>query len=132
MVEQADLLVTINWNTDETDVDLHIKEAGGETCYYKNNRTSAGGHLSKDMTEGFGPEMYFIKKAPKGISQIKVDYYSDNESRFKEKTKVYLCIYKNWGRANEEIIRRVITLKSEDELDKKSKDDRQLIASLKF
>ena len=132
MVEQADLLVTINWNTDETDVDLHVKEAEGETCNYRNDRTNAGGHLSKDMTEGFGPEMYFIKKAPKGVSQIKVDYYSDNESRFKEKTKVYLCIYKNWGRPNEEITRQVITLKSEDVLKKENKDKMQLIARLKF
>ncbi|OJJ23179.1 hypothetical protein BKI52_02150 [marine bacterium AO1-C] len=132
MVEEADLLVTINWNTDETDVDLHVKEAGGETCYYKNKRTKTGGHLSKDMTEGFGPEMYFVKKAPKGIAQIKVDYYSDNESRFKEKTKVYLCIYKNWGRPNETMIRQVITLKSEDILKKENKDALQLIARLKF
>lgn len=131
LVEKADLLITVNWNTNETDVDLHVKEANGKICYYKNNRTKGGGYLSEDMTEGFGPEMYFVRKASKGDYQIKVDFYAENRSRFKEKTKVYLCIYKNWGKANEQVTRQVITLGSED-IKKKKKDKMQLIANLKF
>lgn len=129
-VDKADLLVTINWNTDETDVDLHVTEANGETCYYQNNRTSAGGYLSKDMTQGFGPEMYFIKTAPKGACDIKVNYYSDNTSRYDEKTKVYLRVYKNWGKPNEKITRQVISLSSYDI--RRSGDKLYLISKLKF
>lgn len=122
--EQADLLVTITWSTNETDVDLHVKEANGETCYYKNDRTKAGGHLSKDMTEGFGPEMYFMNQASEGNYEVLVKYFSDNESRYQEKTKVYLCIYRNWGKSNEEVIRKIVTLVKEKE--------KQKIAELKF
>lgn len=122
--EQADLLVTITWSTDNTDVDLHVKEASGETCYYKHDRTKAGGHLSKDMTEGFGPEMYFLNQASKGNYEVLVKYFSDNENRYQEKTKVYLCIYRNWGKDNEEVIRKIVTLAE--------KKEKQKMAELKF
>ena len=59
-VGNPDLIVTMMWNTDRTDVDLHILEPSGEECFYKNPNTRAGGRITADVTEGFGPEMYTL------------------------------------------------------------------------
>ena len=40
-LRRADVLVTITWNTDNSDVDLHVIEPTGEECSYKNRRTSS-------------------------------------------------------------------------------------------
>jgi tetratricopeptide (TPR) repeat protein len=33
--QNADVMVTIMWNTDNTDIDLHVVEPSGERCYYE-------------------------------------------------------------------------------------------------
>src|SRR6202021_1679315 len=63
----ADLRVTITWNTDATDVDLWVIEPDGTKCFYQHNRTKNGGQLSQDQTQGYGPERYQIVTAPKGV-----------------------------------------------------------------
>ena len=65
-LEEADLVVVIAWNTDGTDVDLHVTEPGGEECYYRNRQTATGGQLSCDVTTGYGPERYVLRRAAPG------------------------------------------------------------------
>ena len=56
----TDLLVTISWNTDGTDVDRHVVEPGGEECFYKNSTTRTGGHITKSVQLIEGKEMHQI------------------------------------------------------------------------
>ena len=109
-LEKVDLIVTIMWNTDRTDVDLHVIEPNGEECYYKHKKTKIGGNITQDVTQGYGPEMYRLKKAIYGKYRIRAKYYSSDQSRAGTRTKVYATIYKNWGRENEEVIKKVVTL----------------------
>jgi len=55
---KLDLLVALSWNTDGTDVDMHVIEPTGEECYYQHRDTKIGGPLSQDVTQGYGPEQY--------------------------------------------------------------------------
>ncbi|MGK0390666.1 MAG: hypothetical protein ACI94Y_003426 [Maribacter sp.] len=112
----ADLLVTISWNTDNTDIDLHVKEPTGEVCFYQNKVTKIGGTITQDVTQGYGPEMYILNTAKKGKYEIKVNYYSSDANRNSTRTKIYATIYKNWGKKNEEIIKKVVTLKEGKEM----------------
>lgn len=114
--KEADVLVTISWNTDNTDIDLHVKEPTGEVCFYKNKTTKIGGQITKDVTQGYGPEMYVLKKSKKGEYKISVNYYSSDTNRTSTRTKVYATIYKNWGKENEEVIKKVVTLKKGKEM----------------
>lgn len=115
---EADLMVTITWNTDNTDIDLHVIEPSGEECYYSHPQTASGGQLSQDVTQGYGPEMYYLTKAPKGDYQIKAHYYSSNLNRTSTRTKVSCTLYRNWGRPNETVQRQVITLENgKDKMD---------------
>lgn len=112
----ADLLVTISWNTDNTDIDLHVKEPTGEVCFYQNKTTKMGGTITQDVTQGYGPEMYILNTAKKGTYEVKVNYYSSNNNRNSTRTKIYATIYKNWGKENEEVIKKVVTLKEGKEM----------------
>jgi hypothetical protein len=50
----VDLRIVLAWDTDMTDMDLWVTEPSGERCSYENNLTRIGGHLSRDLTEGYG------------------------------------------------------------------------------
>jgi len=94
--------VAISWNTDRTDIDLHIIEPSGEECYYSHNKTRSGGYITRDVTQGFGPEMYVNKKAPKGKYELLVNYYSSDRNKLGLKTKVMVRTIRHWG-TNKEV-----------------------------
>jgi tetratricopeptide (TPR) repeat protein len=93
----VDLRIVIDWNKDETDIDLHIVEPGGEECFYGHKQSGAGGRLSEDFTQGYGPEEYQIKNAQKGKYQIRVNYYGDRYQKQQVPAVLKLTIYKNFG-----------------------------------
>jgi hypothetical protein len=57
------LMIWLGWDTDKTDVDLHVKEPNGREVYYGNKRGEVGGLLSQDVTQGYGPVVYILKDA---------------------------------------------------------------------
>ncbi len=105
-----DLTIIIGWNTDRTDVDLHVVEPSGEECYYKNRSTKSNGSITADVTEGFGPEMYTIRKADHGKYAVKVNFYGSDANRTTARTKVYVTVYENLGKKNEIVTNEVVTL----------------------
>ncbi|HWO22090.1 MAG TPA: DUF2135 domain-containing protein [Kofleriaceae bacterium] len=109
-LRQADVLVTITWNTDNSDVDLHVIEPTGEECSYKNRRTRIGGQLTQDVTRGYGPEMYVLPRAPEGRYSIRAHYYARDRNRASARTKVYATITEGWGTANERVTEQVLAL----------------------
>lgn len=111
----AKLIVAIAWNTDRTDIDLHVKEPSGEECYYSHNRTKSGGMLTKDVTAGFGPEMYINKNAPNGRYNVAVNYYSSDRNKLGLKTKILVRTIKNWGTPEQRNTVKTMTLRSQKE-----------------
>ncbi|MFN3405606.1 MAG: hypothetical protein ACK40G_16025 [Cytophagaceae bacterium] len=109
-------VVTIMWNTDNSDVDLHVIEPSGEECFYSNAITKSGGSISRDITTGYGPEMYTTSKLKSGDYMVKVKYFNSNRNRATARTKVYATIYKNFGRDNAEIIRKTVSLEDSKEM----------------
>ncbi len=99
--QQADLLVTITWNTDRTDVDLHVLEPTGERCYYQHRETELGGELTDDVTQGYGPEMYVLRNGAAGEFRIGAHYYSGDPSRSKVRTRAHAAVYLGWGTPDE-------------------------------
>jgi tetratricopeptide (TPR) repeat protein len=99
----VDLRIVIDWNKDETDIDLHIIEPGGEECSYQNHNTKNGGRLSEDFTQGYGPEEYQIKQAKKGKYAIQVKYYGDRYQKQQVPSFIKLTVYKNFGRPDQSV-----------------------------
>jgi hypothetical protein len=109
-LDKADVVVTMMWNTDGTDVDLHVFEPTGEECYYQNRATQIGGRLTPDCTEGFGPEMYTLPNAKDGKYDIKVKYFASDSNRAGMRTKVYATVYQGWGTGKPKAVRKAVTL----------------------
>ncbi len=110
-----DIAVIMHWNTDRTDVDLHVTEPGGEECFYSHNRTASGGRLTQDITEGLGPEMYSLEHAPKGDFKVEAKYFGSDTNRTKAPTETLLTILRNVGRADSQSQTKRITLKGTGE-----------------
>ncbi len=109
-LDGADLVVMITWNTDSSDVDLHVTEPGGEECYYSNRRTKLGGELTQDVTQGYGPEMYVMKRAKGGTYAVRAHYFASQRNRASARTKVMAQVIENWGTPNERITEKTVTL----------------------
>lgn len=113
----VDIRILLNWDTDNSDMDLWVTDPDGEKCYYKNQLTKLGGMISDDFTDGYGPEEFMIKKAKKGKYIIQSEYYGSREQTLVGPTTIYFDIYTHYGTAKE--TKKTITLrltKDEDEV----------------
>lgn len=70
------LRVTLAWETDANDVDLHVVDPRGEECFYGHRTTAAGLELYEDITRGFGPEVVRTSGGVAGTYQVGVNYFS--------------------------------------------------------
>ena len=107
----VDLRVVMNWNMNNTDIDLWVTDPNGEKCMYSHSSTTTGGRISDDFTDGFGPEQFIIKKALKGKYRIEIDYFNDSQVTLAGPTTVMAEIWLHYGMASEE--KRTITLQME-------------------
>ncbi len=97
----VDIRVVINWNMNSTDIDLHVTDPNGETCSYSNRSTATGGRISRDITQGYGPEQFMIKKALKGKYKVYVNYFGDSQVKKEGPSTVMIEVYTNYGKANQ-------------------------------
>ncbi len=105
----ADLRIVMAWDTDLTDMDLHVIEPSDEECFYSHNRTVIGGHLSHDCTRGYGPEEYFVRKAMPGKYTVRAKFYGSQSQKALGGTTVQATVITNFGRPTEK--RSYLTLR---------------------
>lgn len=82
--EQNDIHVYLSWDTDRTDVDLWVITPSGEKVFYGHRQGKGGESLFDDVTSGYGPESFTVKKAQQGEYEIVVDYFSARRGPFPE------------------------------------------------
>ncbi len=111
-----DLRIVLSWDTDETDVDLHVLEPDGEEAFYRHRRTSSGAFMSEDVTTGYGPEEYLHKAAPKGAYKILAHYFASHRQALTGPAVVTATVYTGWGRENEK--RNVLSFRLDKPKDK--------------
>ena len=104
----VDIRVVLNWNKNDTDIDLWLTDPMGEKGYYANSRTKIGGRISNDFTAGYGPEQFMIKKAPKGKYKIEVNYYGDRQINISGPTTVTAEVYTQYATGRQQ--RKVIVM----------------------
>jgi hypothetical protein len=97
----VDMRVVIDWNSEATDVDLWVDEATGERAIFHNPRTAAGGRLSNDMTQGFGPEEYLLRRAPAGSYDVRANVFASDRINPNGAQRVTARIIRDFGRPNE-------------------------------
>jgi tetratricopeptide (TPR) repeat protein len=70
------LRVTLAWETDANDVDLHVVDPAGEECFYSHKGTRSGLALYEDITQGLGPEVIRTSALDRGTYHIGVRYFA--------------------------------------------------------
>ncbi|MCL1933738.1 MAG: DUF2135 domain-containing protein [Candidatus Azobacteroides sp.] len=98
----VDIRVVINWNMNNTDIDLHVKDPRGETCFYGHSRTEIGGRISRDITQGYGPEQFMLKKAISGKYEVFVNYFGDSQVKAEGPSTIMIEIYTSYSDKKEQ------------------------------
>ena len=92
-----DVSLILTWEDPTADVDLHIREATGESINYTHRESRQGGLLYYDITDGYGPEIYVLGNGQKGKYDLEVVYFSGSTANIKGT----LTILRNAGAADE-------------------------------
>lgn len=78
-VPVMDIWIQLTWNTDETDVDLHVWDPNYEHTYWWQKTEAedgiSGAELDVDDVDGYGPEHFTMESAQAGDYVVKVRYY---------------------------------------------------------
>jgi hypothetical protein len=110
----VDLRVVIEWNTAATDMDLWVDQPDGERSIYSNPETDIGGRLSNDMTSGYGPEEYLLRRAIDGEYAISVNVYASDAINPNGATMVTARLTRNFGRPDQRTEMMELELKPDD------------------
>ncbi len=97
----VDLRVVIDWTTDGSDMDLWIDEPTGERAIFNHPRTAIGGHLSRDVTQGYGPEEYLLRVAPPGSYTVQANVYAPDRLDPNGATLLTAHLIHDFGRPTE-------------------------------
>lgn len=111
----VDIRIVIDWNHNDTDIDLWVVDPRDEKAFFKNAETYIGGRISEDMTEGYGPEEFMLKNAIKGKYQVLIDYYSDSVQKISGPTILKVTLFTNYGKSNEKKVVKILRLGQEEE-----------------
>lgn len=99
----VDLRVVLEWNTDATDMDLWVDEPTGQRAMYSRPLTGIGGRLSNDMTSGYGPEEYLLRKAPDGTYTVRANVYGTDRLNPNGALTIRATVFRDYGRPGEQM-----------------------------
>jgi uncharacterized protein YfaP (DUF2135 family) len=95
------LRILLAWDTDNTDLDLHVVTPDGEHVYYGNRVLDNGGALDVDVTTGYGPEIFASAAPQPGTYLVYVNYYGSREDEA-NLTTAQISMITDEGQANEQ------------------------------
>lgn len=106
----VDIRVVMNWNKDMTDIDLWVTDPNGEKCFYGHRTTAIGGRMSEDVTQGFGPEQFMLKKAIKGKYKIETNFFAERQMSISGPTTISAEIYLMYSSGKQ--VKKMITFQN--------------------
>ncbi len=80
LAKRSRLSVIMSWDSDSTDLDLHVVSPDGEHTYYGARQAKNGGSLDVDVTDGYGPEIYSSPAPLKGRYLVYANYYGSGQA----------------------------------------------------
>ncbi|MBI2572153.1 MAG: DUF2135 domain-containing protein [Candidatus Schekmanbacteria bacterium] len=70
--------ILLSWDTDNTDLDLHVITPDGQHCYYGERVLENGAALDVDVTTGYGPEIFSTPAPQPGAYLVYVNLYGES------------------------------------------------------
>ena len=114
--EPVDIRVVLTWDTDNSDMDLWVTDPEDEKCYYGHRQTYLGGIISQDVTGGYGPEEFMLKKAPKGTYKIAVNYYGNRSQKQLFPVSLRITFFTHYGTPQEKKQETTVRLSNQREV----------------
>ena len=98
----VDVRVALSWDADNTDVDLWVTDPNGEKCYYSHRFTAIGGRMTPDCTQGYGPEVFLLKRALPGKYTVQAEFFGNRQQTLSGSTTLQMTLTTDFGRLNSE------------------------------
>ena len=114
--EPVDIRVVLTWDTDNSDMDLWVTDPEEERCFYRHRETYLGGIISQDVTGGYGPEEFMLKKAPKGNYKIEVNYYGNRSQKQLLPVSLRITFFTHYGTPQEKKQETTVRLSNQREV----------------
>jgi len=114
--EPVDIRVVLTWDTDNSDMDLWVTDPEEERCFYLYRQTYLGGIISQDVTGGYGPEEFMLKKAPKGNYKIEVNYYGNHSQKQLLPVSLRITFFTHYGTPQEKKQETTVRLSNQREV----------------
>jgi tetratricopeptide (TPR) repeat protein len=108
----VDVRIVIGWSSDNSDVDLWVTDPRKEKCYYQHTETGIGGKISRDVTQGYGPEEFLLKKALNGNYTVDVNLYGDTRQTLGGPIAIKADLFTDFGKPTQK--RKTINLRVTD------------------
>jgi hypothetical protein len=106
------LRVVMSWDADNTDIDLWVIDPLGVAVYYGANRSGSGGRVTRDFTQGYGPEVFTITRPIPGTYRVQAHYFGDRRQSLSGPVTVQLEFQTGHGTAAS--ARQAVTRRLED------------------
>ena len=110
---ESRLRVLLSWDTNGTDLDLHVLTPSGQHAWY-GERVIAGGAIDIDVTTGYGPEIFASPAPENGLYQLYINYYGGGDGS--GLTSARLTIISNEGTASEKRQEFIVPMRFAGEL----------------
>ena len=91
------LRVTLRWDLNDTDIDLHVTDPNGEEVYYGHRSSYQGGALSRDFTGGYGPEEFILRDPKPGDYQVSVVYFGSRMAQLARGATINVSLQTGFG-----------------------------------
>src|SRR6185295_13778097 len=94
-----DLRITLAWDSDDTDIDLWVVDPNGEKAYYGHRLSYQGGRVSQDVTGGYGPEEFALRRAKPGHYTVQAQFYGHRQQIVAPATTLMMRLSSGFGTA---------------------------------
>jgi tetratricopeptide (TPR) repeat protein len=108
-----DVRVVLAWDADATDVDLHVFDPNGEEVFYGHNLSYQGGTISRDATNGYGPEEFSLRHAKPGKYRIEANFFGHRQQVLTSSTGIMLWLSSGFATPAQQDRRTTLRLKSQ-------------------
>jgi len=96
-----DVRVALAWDTDNTDIDLWVRDPHGQWVSYQSPLRRQGGRITRDVTNGYGPEVFSLRKAVPDVYEVHARYYGSHRQALGNGTSAMVRLTAGFGTKDE-------------------------------
>lgn len=107
-----DVRAVLTWDANDSDMDLWVTDPNNEKCFYGHRNTLQGGLMSRDFTQGYGPEEFSLRDAKPGKYKVEANFYGNRQQIVAGATTLQMKLTTAFGTKNAK--NETITLRLKD------------------